>query len=439
MNGPTVKPKSLLYRAQWIFLVVSIIPLMVLAYLCVQFVFPFMREQGQTMLINSIYVTLGLTVLLAVLGYIISRKTTVATIRTIQDANSQLSSLLDVANKLSRTRMMDRVLEEATRSAVRLLKADAGLVYLLEENHLYCKYAKGVSLSKTDQLFYEMGEGFPGRAADTKKTIWVKNARDDSFFVDRLKSLANFQTGCVLCYPMIYQKRVVGVMELLRESGKEDFDPAGRQIIEILGQQAVSTIMNAEYHEAQQNFFAHVTELLRLSMEKSILWEGHLHHVTTYSNLISRKLNLDEEVRKAIHFAAMFHDIGFLKIGPVAELAASGKTEDKIREHPALGAQYVEPIIVWKHVAPLILNHHEHCDGSGYPTGLTRNQIPIGSRIICVAEAFDTMVNPKSYVETQSEEQAVRDLKKHAGSRYDEKVVEAFLEVLKEEADKEKI
>ena len=433
MNGLTVKPKSLLYRAQWIFLVVSIIPLMVLAYICVQYVFPSMREQGQTMLINSIYLTLALTVLLAVLGYIISRKTTVATINAIQVANRQLSFLLDVANKLSRNRMMDKVLEETTRSAVRLLKADAGLIYLLEGEKLNCKYAQGVSLRKTDPLFYEIGVGFPGRAAETKKTLWVKNARDDSSFVDRLGSLSNFQTGCVLCYPMIYQRRVVGILELLRESGKGGFDQTGRQTIEILGQQAVSTIMNAEYHEAQQNFFTHVTELLRLSMEKSIVWEGHLYHVTSYSNLISRKLNLDEDVRKTIHFAAMFHDIGFLKIGPSAELTGTGEGEDRIREHPALGAQFVDPIMVWKHVAPLILYHHEYCDGSGYPKGLTRNQIPIGSRIICVAEAFDTMVNPKSYVKTQSKQQAARDLQKHAGSRYDEKVVEVFLEVLKEE------
>jgi len=433
MNGLKVTPRSLLYRVQWIFLVVSIIPLMVLAYLCVQFVFPSMREEGQTMLIISIYVTLALTVLLAVLGYIISRKTTMDMIQTIQGANQRLSSMLDVANKLSRIRMMDKVLEETVRSAAGLLGADAGLLYMAEGNNLSCKSIHGIALSKTDQVFYEMGEGFPGLAADTKKTLNIEDAGRNKSFVDRLGALANFQTGSVLCYPMVYQKRVTGVLELIRRPGKRPFDQTDRQVVEILGQQAASMIMNAEYHEAQQSFFTHVTELLRLTMEKSIVWEGHLQNVTSYSNLISRKMNLDEDIRRAIHFAAIFHDIGFLKIGPLNELPRTEEFSEQIREHPTLGAQFIEPIRVWKNVAPLIQNHHEFCDGSGYPAGLTRNQIPIGSRIICVAEAYDTMVNSKSYGPIRSRQEAVQELKDLSGSCYDQRVVEAFMAVIEEE------
>jgi len=435
MNGRTISPRSLLHRVQWVFLIVSIIPLMVLTYICVQYVFPRLGEQGQSVIIWSISITIGLTVLLSVLGYIISRKSTMTTIRTIEDTSRRQSDLLDVANKLSRTTQTDTVFTEATRSAVDLLEADAGLLYMEEANRLVCKHAEGVALPGTEKVVCEMGEGLAGFAARERKTVRTQHAGKDRRFTDQLARLIGFEAGSALSYPMVYQDRLIGVLEVLRKAGQEEFGDPDQQIIEMLGQQTAATIMNAEFHGAQQNFFTHVTELLRLAMEKTILWEGHLHNVTSYCNLISRKLNLDEDIRREIHFAAALHDVGFLEIGPVVGLAEIEEFRERLREHPVLGAQLIEPIMVWKNVAPLILHHHEACNGSGYPGGLRKDEIPLGSRIICVAEAFDTMVNPASYASTKTKAEAMAELETYSGTRYDEKVVEAFLEVLKVEEE----
>jgi HD-GYP domain-containing protein (c-di-GMP phosphodiesterase class II) len=90
----------------------------------------------------------------------------------------------------------------------------------------------------------------------------------------------------------------------------------------------------------------------------------------------------------------------------------------------------VEPIQVWKNVAPMIRHHHEMCDGSGYPEGLSGEQIPMGSRIIGVVEAFDAMTNPDSYSKNRSPAEALAELELHSGTRYDQRVVGALKEVL---------
>jgi HD-GYP domain-containing protein (c-di-GMP phosphodiesterase class II) len=250
--------------------------------------------------------------------------------------------------------------------------------------------------------------------------------------VDKLGPLTELKTGSVVAYPMVHQERLVGVLELVRRTGGAAFSDNDQQMLEILGQQATATILNAEFYASQQNYFAHVIELLRLSMENDIVWEGHLHNVARICNMISRKLELDEETRRTIHFAAMLHDIGFLKMRDIVGHVDVEGFSEKIRDHTTLGSLLVEPITVWQDVAPLILYHHELCNGTGYPKGIKREVIPLGARIICVAEVYDAMTNDKAYGITKTKEEAAAELKAAAGTKYDPDVVKALLDVLGE-------
>ena len=96
------------------------------------------------------------------------------------------------------------------------------------------------------------------------------------------------------------------------------------------------------------------------------------------------------------------------------------------RRHPLLGAELVGRITLWRELVPLIRSHHENLDGSGYPAGLAGEAIPLGARIIAIAESFDAMTNPNSYQIGRSFDEAFADLRRNAGSRYDPKLVEIF-------------
>lgn len=425
-------PKSMLYRTQLLFMIVSIIPLAVLAYLCVRFVIPILDEQGKDVVVLSVYLTIGFTMMLSILGYILTRKGTLETIEAIEGTNRQLTSLLEVADELSRTNEMDTALAVSAKSAVRILNADAGIIYLATGAKLICKLAEGVEISEPAKFSYDTGEGIVGEAAKTRRPVRVLDAAKDDRFVDKLGPLTELKTGSIMAYPMMHQERLVGVLELVRRVGGAAFTDNDQQMLEVLGQQVTATILNAEFYASQQNYFAHVIEILRLSMENDIVWEGHLYNVARICNLISRKMELDEETRRTIHFAAMLHDIGFLKMRDIVGHVDVEGFSEKIRDHTTLGSLLVEPITVWQDVAPLILYHHELCNGTGYPKGIKREVIPLGARIICVAEVYDAMTNDKAYGITKTKDEAAAELKAAAGTKYDPDVVKALLEVLGE-------
>jgi HD-GYP domain-containing protein (c-di-GMP phosphodiesterase class II) len=101
------------------------------------------------------------------------------------------------------------------------------------------------------------------------------------------------------------------------------------------------------------------------------------------------------------------------------------------RQHPILGARLVGRIMLWKDLVPIIRHHHEYYDGTGYPYGLMGPEIPLAARIIGIAEAFDAMTNSNSYRPSLTFIEAMEDLKKYSGTRYDPKLVEIFEEELR--------
>jgi GAF domain-containing protein len=424
LNGPLASPKALLTRSQWVFLVVSIVPLLILTWICVQYVFPVLGGRGQGPLVTSIYITLGLTVALSVLGYIVSRRSAISAMETIQGQNRRLAELLELADSLNQPSALETTLGEGVRSATRILGADAGLIYLLEENRLVYRGAAGLREPPAVGSSLRMGEGPAGEALRSKRSVRIAEAGEGGLPAEAAPEpetargphpLTGRPTGPVLACPLLSQERRIGALEVIRRRGAPPFDESDRQTAEILGRMIAAALADAEHREAQQNYFVHVTELLRLALEKQIAWEGHLQNVTRCSDLVSRRLGLSDESRRDIHFAALLHDIGFLALGQTKGRAETDEQWAAIREHPRLGAKFLQPITVWKNVAPLVLYHHELCDGSGYPEGL---------------------VNRNSYTGGRTREQAAAELRAQAGIRYDERVVEAFLEMLAEEGSR---
>jgi putative two-component system response regulator len=99
-------------------------------------------------------------------------------------------------------------------------------------------------------------------------------------------------------------------------------------------------------------------------------------------------------------------------------------------KHPIMGEKMISPITLWKDIASLIRSHHEHYDGKGYPDGLKGEEIPLGSRIIGLAEAYDAMANTMSYNWRKNKAEILQELRNEAGRQFDAKLVEVFLEIM---------
>jgi putative nucleotidyltransferase with HDIG domain len=163
---------------------------------------------------------------------------------------------------------------------------------------------------------------------------------------------------------------------------------------------------------------------------------GHSERVVTYSLRLGRECGLDSGHMKALEFGSLLHDIG--KIGvPDAILRKPAKlTEEewvRMREHPTHGQQILRGIEFLNRASCVVAQHHEKWDGSGYPLGLSGEDIDICARIFSVADAFDAITSDRVYRRGKSYEAAAQELDEWAGRQFDAKVVQAFHRVPKED------
>ena len=164
---------------------------------------------------------------------------------------------------------------------------------------------------------------------------------------------------------------------------------------------------------------------------------GHSTRVMGYAMMIGEELGLGYEDIEQLRFAGLLHDIG--KTGLPGEIllkpsSLSAEELAKVHSHAEIGASIVDQIEFLKSLTPVILHHHEHWDGSGYPMGLSGEDIPLLARILCVADSFDAMTTKSSYKKRMPFSAARRELEKNVGTHFDPRMVAALLEALDKQA-----
>ncbi|SMB88515.1 HDIG domain-containing protein [Thermanaeromonas toyohensis ToBE] len=171
-----------------------------------------------------------------------------------------------------------------------------------------------------------------------------------------------------------------------------------------------------------------VSALLEDLFRHSRLTYYHCLHVAVTARQVAMELGLEYQEVEKIFLGALFHDIGKLKI-PRAILHKKGQLTpaewEKMYKHPEEGCHLLPDTFPWQPIKEIILYHHERWDGRGY-YGLSRTKIPLGARIIALADAFDAMTSRRPYQEARGLSAALRELEECSGSQFDPQVVEAF-------------
>ena len=159
----------------------------------------------------------------------------------------------------------------------------------------------------------------------------------------------------------------------------------------------------------------------------------HAEHVVALAGAVARRLRLDSEDVERIAAAALLHDIGKVAV-PDSILAKPGPLNDEewlvMREHSVIGERILRAVPGLGPVARMVRHCHEHVDGSGYPDGLRGDQIPLGSRIVLVCDAYDAMICHRPYRDAMSHAEAAAQLEAGAGTQFDPRIVAALLDVL---------
>lgn len=183
----------------------------------------------------------------------------------------------------------------------------------------------------------------------------------------------------------------------------------------------------------KKNWQKTVNILIRLIEMKDTYTKGHSEEVAKWSGIIAKNLNLSNDEQEEIKMAARLHDIG--KIGiPEGILNAPRKLKKEeyaeVKKHPNLGADLFSNIDKFKKVSQIIRYHHEWYDGEGYPDGLIGEKIPLGSRIITIADAYQAMTSDRPYRKALSNREAIAELKRCTGSQFDPEIVMVFIRIL---------
>jgi hypothetical protein len=216
-----------------------------------------------------------------------------------------------------------------------------------------------------------------------------------------------------------------------REFSRAEMERIGR-----LGKQAALAIQKARQHQMiEEVTFDTILTLAEAIESRASYTAGHVARVVEYAEMITKNLHLPDADVRAIRYGAALHDVGMLGV-PDNILAKPGHLTqeeiEQVRMHPYYGSRLCKQAGFLSALVPIIYSHHERFDGKGYPKGLRGPDIPLGARVVAVADAYDAMTTERPYRAALSEEEAAEALRREAGHQLDPDVVDALLEKLEE-------
>ncbi|MCD4653905.1 GAF domain-containing protein [bacterium] len=410
------------------FILSSLIPIAVLVFVMHRYALPYIEEvEASPTLAYSLSLLLYFIVFLSILAFFVSRSATREIVETLQSNNEKLKNVFEISESLGRECHLDVLLDTIVKRAIELTGASAGLVLLRDKETGDLVFEVTQGIGKLDVQRVPANSGVAGWVARHQKVALINNVEIDPRYTPELNIFPTFDTGSILAAPLGSGPNVFGTIELLKRKGQSAFSDDDANLLKSLAGQTSIFIQNMDFRSEQQNYFTYMTDLLLSALEGTRqFWPGHLENTARYTYLLAKELGLPDGQLKKLHYAALFHDIGFIKIN-----LRDGPPRKLIEHHPEFGYEMLEPITLWKDEARVIRYHHERFDGEGYPHGLKGREIPVGSRIIAVAETLETLTNPKSYKkETMDMDQAVQEIRAYSGTQFDPRIVDALNQLL---------
>ncbi|MCK4801623.1 MAG: HD domain-containing protein [Anaerolineales bacterium] len=355
---------------------------------------------------------------------------------------NEMNTLYSMARRLVATDDLDTVVRTVAQHAGESVQVTYTRLITREENGDYfCRAvhpAQGLitnlGLGKKEPL---VAEHYYNWILQYDRTV-VIGRRDRNLHHEEKQALFLENANSICLSPLKGVDESIGLLILGETSNdhKEIFDTTKLRLINVISDYATSAIQRAMFHtQLEENFLQTVVSLANAIDARDKYTGDHSQRMADMATRVSQAMNLSETEVEAVYWAAILHDIG--KIGvPDKILNKPGPLTKKewavMKEHPVDGAKIVAPLKILAPVAPLIRAHHERFDGSGYPYGLAGNDIPLGSRILAVIDAYMAIRDERIYSKRHTHKQSIKEIKKFSGTQFDPEVVEVFCRIITE-------
>ena len=356
---------------------------------------------------------------------------------------NHMARQLDRQFKTLRTRSeIDRSILSSLHTEDIINTAIRGMQEIFENDSIAISLFRSEAGQNATTLYLEQGSNRITRTTvdfSARDMSVLADNRDHIVFshYDRLPGfLKNF--GChreqtCLVLPIFYNEKpaaVITLSRLIKSVYREESILHARQVAD---QVAVALSNSQMVDELHSMSWGTLNAFSRAVDAKSPWTAGHSTRVAKLALKIGRQLELTDRQLDQLELAGILHDIG--KIGiPAYILDKPGKLTDEemvsIRKHPVIGARILEPIKVFTHIVPMILQHHEQYAGNGYPDGIAGTQIDLGARILSVADVFDALVSNRPYRKAMPMEKALAIMAEASGKMFDPDVLAAFMKIV---------
>jgi HD-GYP domain-containing protein (c-di-GMP phosphodiesterase class II) len=268
-------------------------------------------------------------------------------------------------------------------------------------------------------------EGISGAVVNTGTAMIVCRADEDPRFVP-----PPYPVHALMSVPLSTSGKVLGVINLSDKEGGAEFSTNELKLLETIARQAAIVLENTRlFADVRSLFLSAVKSLASAIDAKDPYTHGHSLRVAYYSAIIADGLALPPDQREEVYLAAVLHDVGKIAIPESILLKPGMLTEsewDTMRQHPLHSAQILSKVKQFHALSNIVRHEHERYDGSGYPDGLKAETIPLASRIIAIADAFDAMTTNRSYRQGLAPSQAIDALNQAVGTQFDPHVFSHF-------------
>ena len=238
------------------------------------------------------------------------------------------------------------------------------------------------------------------------------------------------EVSSLISIPLKSRSQVMGLLNAYTFQRGYKFTEGQRKMLSVLASRAAASIENSQLYENLKSTFQETIQGFARAQEANDLYtRGHSARVTRYAGLIGKGLEMTEREIEIITQAGLLHDVGKIGISNEKLNKPQRLTAEEykmFKTHTTMGKRILEPIQFLNHLIPAVHYHHERYDGSGYPSGLQAEDIPLMARIIAVADAYDAMTSDRAYRKALPHDEALVEIRRHAGSQFDPMVVGIF-------------
>jgi HD-GYP domain-containing protein (c-di-GMP phosphodiesterase class II) len=344
-------------------------------------------------------------------------------------------TLVRLACLLNSESNLDKLLNMVMQETKPLLDADRASLYLVDHdtNQLYSVVALGTGR----EIRLKMGMGLAGTVAETGEIINLQDARSDPRFYGTIDREGGYVTRNILTMPLRnHSGKIIGVIQAINKRNSA-FDERDIEVLEAFASISAVSIENATLRrDIERMFDSFVNTMAKTIDARSPQTAGHSGRVGFYAEQVALELGMSADQSRVVYLAGLLHDYG--KIGvPEAILTKPGRLDDQemkfMRDHVVQTKAILSNMYFigdLKRIPLIAGQHHEKMDGTGYPLGLTSDEIEFEAKILTVCDVYDAITVKRYYRDPMSASEALSYMTTEVGKHFDGSCVDALKKVV---------